>query len=276
MNTSEHINRFNQELKRRNYSSTTIKTYTSCVEVFLNTVHKDHPKNISKSDIVNYLSSTQAINTQKSHHCAIKKFYEICLNQHHKLDNVPYAKPNKKLPIVLSQDEVQKMFDVCDNLKHKVILSLLYSTGIRVSELINLQWKHLDRSRMVINIVQGKGKKDRQVMLVPELIPLLESYYRVYKSTPYVLSGQSLPQYSTRSVGQVIKQLAAKAGLDSKRVYTHLIRHCTFTHMVENGTDVNIVQRVAGHSSVRTTNIYLHLSHNTIAKINSPFSKIKL
>lgn len=168
------------------------------------------------------------------------------------------------------------MFNVCDNKKHKVILSLLYSCGLRVSELINLKWQHIDRSRMIINIIQAKGNKDRQVMLAPQLIPLLESYYREYKSKVYVLNGwKDEPQYSERSVGQVIKQLAAKAGI-SKRVYTHLMRHCSFTHMVESGTDINLIQKLAGHSNVKTTSIYTHISHNLISQIQSPLNQINL
>ena len=167
------------------------------------------------------------------------------------------------------------MFSVCENLKHKVILALLYSCGLRVSELINLKWENIDRSRMVINILQAKGKKDRQVMLTPQLLPLLEKYWKEYKSKMYVLNGQSELQYSDRSVGEVVKQLAKKAGIN-KRVYTHLMRHCSFTHMVENGTDINLVQKLAGHSNVKTTAIYTHISHNIISKITSPLNNIKL
>ncbi len=144
--------------------------------------------------------------------------------------------------------------------------------------MINLKWEHFDRDRKVINILQGKGGKDRQVMLPDSLVPLLEEYAKECgKLSPkdYVLKGQSCSQYSSRSVGEVIKQLAGKAGLN-KHVYTHLIRHCTFTHMVENGTDINLIQRLAGHASVKTTSIYTHISHNLISKIQSPIEGINL
>ena len=145
-----------------------------------------------------------------------------------------------------------------------------------MSELINLKWLNIDRSRMIINIIAAKGNKDRQVMLTPSIIPLLEKYWKEYKSKDFVLNGwKDEPQYSDRSVGEVIKQLATKAGIN-KRVYTHLMRHCSFTHMVEAGTDINLVQKLAGHSSVKTTNIYLHTSHNLISKIQSPLSSIAL
>ena len=182
----------------------------------------------------------------------------------------------KKLPIVLSVEEVQKMFDVCENLKHKVILSLLYSAGLRVSELINLKWVNIDRSRMIINIIGAKGNKDRQVTLATSLIPLLEKYCREYKPKEYIFNGApGYMQYSDRSVLEVVKQLAQKAGL-RKRVYTHLMRHCSFTHMYESGIDISKIQALAGHNSPKTTQIYTHLSHNHISKLNSPLNAIRL
>jgi site-specific recombinase XerD len=278
MNISEHTDNFIQEMKRRNYSQNTIDNYTSCVKYFFEQSKKDHPKNINESDIKTFLMNFKEVNTQRNYHSAIKKFYDICLGQKNKFRYIPYAKKNNKLPIVLSVEEVQKMFSVCENLKHKVILSLLYSCGLRVSELINLKWEDIDRSRMVINIIQAKGNKDRQVMLTPELIPLLEKYRHQYKTKEYVLNGQNPEKqlkYSDRSVLEVIKQLSSKAGIN-KRVYTHLMRHCSFTHMVENGTDINLIQKLAGHSNVKTTAIYTHISHNLISKIKSPLSNIRL
>lgn len=276
MNISEHTDNFIQEMSRRNYSKNTIDNYSGCIKHFFSQSTKDHPKNINEQDIKVFLCEFKEVNTQRNYHSAIKKFYDVCLGQKNKFKYIPYAKKNEKLPIVLSVDEIQKMFSVCENLKHKVILALLYSCGLRVSELINLKWSHVDRSRMIINIIQAKGNKDRQVMLTPELIPLLESYYKEYKPKEYILNGwKNEPQYSERSVGEVIKQLAKKAGIN-KRVYTHLMRHCSFTHMVENGIDINLVQKLAGHSNVKTTNIYLHISHNHISKIQSPLSQIKL
>lgn len=276
MNVSEHINNFEQEMKRRNYSHQTVNNYVSCLKKFFDQSTKDHPKNINEQDIKDYLSKFDEPNTQRSNHSAIKKFYDVCLGQKNKFKYIPYCKKSNKLPIVLSVDEIQSMFRVCDNLKHKVILSILYSCGLRVSELINLKWSHIDRSRMIVNIIQAKGKKDRQVGLTPQLIPLLEKYYYEYRSKEYVLNGQNgVLQYSSRSVGEVIKQLADKAGI-KKRVYVHLIRHCTFTHLVEMGTDINLIQKLAGHSNVKTTNIYCHISDSLISRIQSPLTQIRI
>jgi len=276
MNISAHIELFKQEMKRRNMADSTQKSYPSYVKIFFEQSKSDHPKNIHENEIRDFLSKFTEPNTQRAYHSAIKKFYEICLHQPDKFRYIPYCKPNKKLPIVLSVEEVQSLFTVCENLKHRVILALLYSCSIRVSELIDLKWVHIDRSRMIINIIQAKGKKDRQVPLTEKLIQLLETYYRQYKPKTYVLNGQFDLQYSKRSVLQIMKQLSQKAGIENKRVYTHLIRHCSATHMLEAGVDLNIIQRVLGHSSVKTTAIYAHISHNLISKVHSPLSQIQL
>jgi len=277
MNISEHIDNFIQESVRRNYSKNTVNNYVSCLKLFFEKSTKDHPKNINEGDIKDFLFNIKEPNTQRNYHSAIKKFYDICLGQKNKFKYIPYAKKNNKLPIVLSVDEIQKMFNVCENKKHKVILALLYSCSLRVSELINLKWKDIDRSRMIINIIQAKGNKDRQVGLNAPLINLLTEYWSEYKSKVYVLNGgNDYERYSESSVGKVVKQLAKKSGIKNKRVYTHLIRHTSATHMVEIGIDINLIQRLLGHSSPKTTAIYTHVSHNLISKIQSPLSQIQL
>jgi site-specific recombinase XerD len=275
MKTSEHKGSFIQELKRRGYRENSIKNYSSCINVFLSTVKKDHPKNINEQDIKTFLSDCVKPNTQRNYQSAIKLFYDICFNQKQKFKNIPYTKKEKTLPIILSVEEVQKMFDVCENKKHKLILALLYSCSLRVSEIINLKWENVDRSRMVIYILDAKGGKNRQVPLNNTLLRLMEEYYGDYKTKCFIFGGQFSEQYSSRSVLQVIKQLAIRANIN-KRAYTHLIRHCSASHMVENGIDINLIQRILGHANVKTTLIYTHISHNIISKIPSPLENIKL
>ncbi len=260
------------------YNSTaTRENYKSQVRCFLEHFKMEiEPKAIDNDKIKLWLLEAKTINSRKHRLCAINSFYKVTVGMPSKIQKIPYPKAEKKLPIVLSQAEIQQMFTACANTKHKVILALLYSCGLRVSELINLKWSNIDRSRMIINIIQAKGAKDRQAMLAENIIPLLETYYKEYKPKEYVLNGQSALQYSDRSVGEVVKQLASKAGIKNKRVYTHLMRHCSFTHMVENGIDINLIQKLAGHSNVKTTAIYTHISHNLISKINSPLNNISL
>jgi len=276
MQIRKYIDNYSRDIELVYNSKATKDNYKSQVLGFLN-YFKDEiePKAISNDKIKDWLLEAKTINSRKHRLCAINSFYKITIGMPSKVSKIPYPKSEKKLPIVLSQDEVQKMFDVCENVKHKVILALLYSCGLRVSELINLQWKNIDRSRMIINIIAGKGKKDRQVMLSPELIPLLEKYWNHYKTKTFILSGQFSDKYSSTSVGQVIKQLAEKAGI-KKRVWTHQMRHNCFTHMVENGTDINLIQKLAGHNNVKTTLMYTQISDNLISKIQSPISSIKL
>jgi len=280
MNIGNYTSKLSEWMIYKKYSNESVKNYVSCLGKFLK--HFDNqatkPSEISAEKIQAFLSTFKEPNTHKAYLCAIKLFYDKIGHQPNKLDRVEYPKQSKKLPIVLSVAEIQKMFDACQNIKHKVILSLLYSCGLRVSELINLKWVNIDRSRMIINVIQAKGKKDRQVMLAKEIIPVLETYYKQYKPKEYVLNGQ-FPEkelkYSDRSVGEVIKQLSVKAGLDNKRVYTHLMRHCFATHLVESGTDINLIQRLLGHSNVKTTMLYTQLSNNLISKIQSPISAIR-
>lgn len=276
MDCRKWIERYSTDCNLKYNSEATRHNYKSCVKQFLYKFDAyREPKEIPTQAIKEWLLEAKTINTRKHRLCAVKSFYELTVGMPNKIDHIPYPRSEKKLPIVLSQDEVQRMFNVCQNTKHKVILAILYSCGLRAGELINLKWQHIDRSRMIINIIAAKGNKDRQVMLPAEIIPLLEKYYFEYKPQQYVLNGQTELQYSARSLGEVVKQLAQKAGIN-KRVYTHLMRHCSFTHMLEGGTDLNLIQRLAGHSSVKTTAIYAHISHNLISKINSPIQNIRL
>jgi len=278
MDLRKWYDKYSTDCKLKYPSIKTQENYLCSVGTFLKYFEKEvEPKSIPTQSIKEWLLTFETINTRNHKLCAIKSFYEITVGMPIKLDKIPFSKKDKKLPIVLSVEEIQKMFDVCENKKHKVILALLYSCSLRVSELINLKWGHIDRSRMVINIIQAKGNKDRQVGLNNKLIELLTDYYKEFKSNEYVLNGQSnRVQYSERSVGEVVKQLATKAGICNKRVYTHLMRHTSATHMVESGVDINLIQKLLGHNNVKTTNIYLHISHNLINKIHSPLENIKL
>lgn len=279
MNISDHVTKLRNYMEFRNYSKNSVDNYCSNFTSFLIFFEKKkitHPDKITSEMIIDFLSQFKEPSTHSGYHSAIKIYYEkIARIGIEKFKYIERPKRSKKLPIVLSVEEIQSMFSVCENLKHKVILGLLYSCGFRVSELINLKWSHIDRSRMIINIIQAKGKKDRQIGLNPIIVGLLERYYRKYKPKEYVLNGQNNSlQYSDRSVNEVIKQLAAKAGI-KKKVHTHLIRHCYATHMVEKKVDINLIQKFLGHSNVKTTNMYLHISNNLISDAYSPIEDIE-
>lgn len=277
MNIPKYIDLYRKELEFKNYAKNTIDNYCSQVLCFLKNFDGKftEPAKINETELKNWIAKGNTTNSVKHRISALKLFYKHIVKQPLKFKYIEYPRANKKLPIVLSKDEIQRMFDVCKNLKHKVILALLYSTGIRVSELINLKWENIDRSRGIINIIAGKGNKDRQVMLSKDIIPLLESYYREYKTKTFVLAGQFSDKYSSKSVLEVMHQLSEKANIN-KNVYTHLIRHCSFTHLVEAGIDINHIQLLAGHSNVKTTMGYLQISSNLISAIPSPINSIRI
>ena len=210
MDCRKWLNQYSIDVKLKYNSYATQSNYISCVKLFLDNFNRyREPKEIPTTEIKEWLLTAKTINTRKHRLCAVKSFYQLTMGMPAKIDKIPYPKHERKIPVVLSVSEIQRMFNVCHNLKHKVIFAILYSCGLRVSELINLKWKDIDRSRMVINIIAAKGKKDRQVMLPDDIIPLLKDYWRHYKSVTYVLNGQMRLQYSKESVLNVMKQLAA-------------------------------------------------------------------
>jgi site-specific recombinase XerD len=165
MQIPKYTELFRKDLLLKNYAETSIENYVSQVKCFLH--HFDgkftEPAKINEQSIKDWLLMANSINGRKHRLSALKLFYSLTIKQPMKFRYIEYPRSEKKLPIVLSQEEIQRMFNVCENLKHKTILALLYSVGLRVSELINLKWQHIDRSRGIINIIAAKGKKDRQV-----------------------------------------------------------------------------------------------------------------
>lgn len=277
MEILKYMTEFENELKRKFFREMSIKNYVSCLGVFLKYFDgkKKEPKAINEDDIKEYLRQFKEQNTQRSHHSAIKCFYKYVLNQPNKFRYIEYAKRNRKLPIVHSQDEIQKLISACDNIKHKAVICLMYACGLRVGEVIKLKIEDIDSSRMVINIRDAKGGKDRQVMLPQNLLTLLRNYYNEYKPKIYLFNGQFELQYSERSISQFLKRYSEIAGLN-KRIYPHLLRHDSFTHLCESGCDIALIQKLAGHQNIKTTNLYLHTSHTLISKIQSPLNNIIL
>jgi len=270
MEISKLIEKFEFELRGRRYRDNSIKNYVSCATLFLSRFkERDSLKHISEYDIKEFLYSFEEHNTQRGYHSAIKRLYYYVAKQPNKFRYIQYCKKKQKLPIVLSVEEMGRIIHCASNLKHKTILCLMYSTGIRVGEVINLRIQDIDSSRMVINIIDAKGGKDRQVSLDPTLLQLLRLYFRQYRPQLFLFNGQNDPQYSERSIAQFIQKYSQLAGIN-KRVYPHLIRHCYATHLHEGGIDLSIIQKLLGHGNIKTTQIYSHISHNHISKIKTP------
>lgn len=274
MNTSKLLQQFEFELNGLKYRQNSIDNYKSCLAIFLEKFKGlDSAKHINENDIKIFLYSFNEHNTQRCYHSAIKAFYKYVIKQPNKFRFIKYCKKKEKLPIVLSVEEMASLIHNTTNIKHKAIICLMYSTGLRVNEVINLKIENIDSSRMIINIIDAKGGKDRQVTLDPILLELLRYYYKQYKPNIYLFNGQNSLQYSERSVAQFLKNYSEKAGI-KKRIYPHLIRHCYATHLLESGTDLSLIQKLLGHGNIKTTQIYTHISHNHISKIKTPLQNV--
>lgn len=272
MEISTLIKKFEFELRGNRFRENSIENYISCAKIFLEHFkNKDSIRHINESEIKTFLYSFNGHNTQRSYHSAIKSLYKHVAKQPNKFRFIKYCKKSNRLPIVLSMEEMHRLIVAAENLKHKTIICLMYSTAIRVGEVINLKISDIDSSRMVINIIDAKGGKDRQVTLDKNMLFLLREYYIQYRPKEYLFNGQFSLRYSERSIAQFLNKYSSKANLN-KRVYPHLIRHTAATHLVEAGTDMSLIQRILGHSNIKTTHLYAHISNNLISKIQTPLT----
>ena len=179
----------------------------------------------------------------------------------------------KKLPDVLSKEEIKLIFACCTNLKHKCLLEIIYSAGLRRSEALQLKLKDIDSKRMLIKIRAGKGKKDRYTLLSKPVLNDLREYFTAYKPKIWLFEGQNSAQYSATSIVKVLKKYALKAGI-KKRVHIHMLRHSFATHLLEQGTNLRVIQELLGHEDIKTTEIYTHISSLEIDKVINPIDEI--
>ena len=265
-------------LQLRNYSYNTIKNYRNMFTVFLKHFPNCKPSAITKEEIMQYLWDRRnkegwSATMQNQIINAIKFFYEEVLKKQREYYDLPRAQKPFKLPTVLSEEEVKKIFDMVENRKHKIMLFLAYSAGLRVSEIVALKLNDIDNKRMVINIRQAKGMKDRQVMLSEKILDLLRNYYKEYKPSLWLFEGVNKEQYNVRSIQKIFFNAKQKAGI-KKKGGIHSLRHSFATHLLEGGTDLRYIQSLLGHTNIKTTIKYTHVSKKEIAKITSPFDKL--
>jgi len=266
-------------LDQKRYSDNTKKIYTAYMRDFMVVFKGRDIEKISKEQINQYilwLIKTKDISASQQNQRinAIKFYYEKVLGgeKHH----YQIERPRKKrhLPDVLSKEEIGKMLMVSENSKHKCLLALLYSCGLRRSEAINLRIEDIDSKRMLIKVKGAKGDKDRYVPLSKHLLFLFREYFKEYKPKEYLFTGQGgTLQYSGESISKVVKAAAIKAGIN-KRVYPHILRHSFATHHLEQGTDLRFIQELLGHESSKTTERYTHVAQNHITKIKNPMDDI--
>lgn len=276
---SYHLIRiFEQYMLQRRYSSKTIEIYISMVRRFLYFTKSTKPYDITLKDIEFYnykfiLRNGYSAAYQNQFINAIKKFYEVVENKKINLVEIERPRKSKPLPKVLSKEEVGLIINGVQNLKHKALLSLIYSTGIRRSEVLNLRITDIDSNRGIITIRNAKGNKDRIVGLSSKILILLRNYYRQYKPKEYLFEGPSGKQYSGSSIGHIFKNARMKAGIKILGG-VHILRHSYATHLHEAGYDIRIIQELLGHKSLKTTEIYTHISSKSIKNVKSPFDDL--
>ncbi|WP_445456453.1 tyrosine-type recombinase/integrase [Flavobacterium sp. HNIBRBA15423] len=205
---------------------------------------------------------------------AIKLYFKTIHNEILVIDKIHRPQQEKVLPTVLSKEEVKQILSAHTNLKHKVMLSMIYSCGLRRSELLNLRPNDIDSKRNIVIIRQSKGKKDRITPLSPKILEMLRNYYIEYKPKTWLFEGQSKgEQYSEQSLQNILKQALQKTKI-TKPVTLHWLRHSYATHLLESGTDLRYIQELLGHNSSKTTEIYTHVSTKSIQQIKSPFDEL--
>lgn len=262
-------------LIRRRYSENTIKVYTSMFKSFLNYFSQKELDHITENDIRKYQdylvrSKKVAISTQNQAINAIKFYFEK-VKGFEKLD-LHFDRPirEKKLPEIISENEVFKLLQVTTNVKHKAIITMLYSSGLRRGELINLRIKDIDYDKHIVFIRGGKGKKDRTSILADNAILVLKKYIHLYHPNYWLFEGFGRKRYSPTSIVSILKKASIKSKLN-KIVRPHMLRHSFATHLLEQGVDLRYIQNMLGHSSSKTTEIYTQVRSHSLAKIKSPF-----
>ena len=261
------------ELKR--YSDNTVRNYVSCFESFINYYYNEEPINLNEIDVRKYLQ--KLIQEEKSNSYvnmainSIKFFYEIVHEMPNRFYSIERPRKEKQLPEVLSKEEIIKIINNTNNIKHKCIIGLLYSSGLRRGELLSLNVTDIDSKRMVVKVKNAKGNKDRISVLSPSILKDLQLYYKEYRPKKYLFEGQKGAKYSVTSVLNIISAAAKKAGI-YKRVTPHMLRHSFATHLLENGTDIRHIQLLLGHSSTKTTEIYTHVANRSFMEIKDLLS----
>jgi integrase/recombinase XerD len=272
---------YRAKLVELRYSQSTLKLYTVMFEEFINYYRNIAVELITEPQIIQFLRflvTDRKISTTYQNQAinAIKFYYEKVLGGQRKFYFIDRPRKEKTLPEVLSVAEVGQIIQAINNVKHRAIIMLIYSAGIRISEAINLRIKDIDTDRGQIRIEQGKGKRDRYTLLAEKLLDGLRLYVKEYKPEIWLFEGLKPGQkYSTRSIQQIFKTAVAKVGI-KKDVSVHSLRHSFATHLLESGTDLRYIQSLLGHSSSKTTEIYTHVTTKGFDQIKSPLDDLDI
>ncbi|MCF7794426.1 MAG: site-specific integrase [Candidatus Cloacimonetes bacterium] len=267
------------QLTVKRYSENTITVYRDHIIRFFDHFPKTEPSQLSDENVkeyILYLLKTKKISLsyQKQAISAIKFYFEKILRRETKkyYFEMPRSE-ERKLPVVLSKREVKKILDCTQNLKHKTILSTIYSAGLRLSEVVNLKIADIDSERKLIYVRGGKGKKDRITILADELLSLLRKYFRIYKPKVWLFENNSHKQYSKHTIQTIFYRALNNTNID-KKASVHTLRHSFATHLLEQGEDLRYIQKILGHKNVKTTEIYTHITKTGTSKVISPLDDL--
>lgn len=274
----QELKAYTDFLEGRRYSESSMVTYTQLLTAFFGTIKFDESTIITSEVVDDYntygiVRAGYSVSYQRQFVSALKLY--LGFSDKHELfpDQLQRPIKEKRLPTVLSDQEVFKLISSIKSLKHRCIVSVLYGTGMRVGEVINLEIRHIDFDRGTISIIQSKGAKDRMIGLSPALAVLIKNYIMAHSPQRFLFNGQGGGRYSAPSIRQIIKRAATKAGID-KVVTPHVLRHSYATHLIDAGVNLRHVQDLLGHSKPETTMIYTHVSIQKLINISSPFDQL--
>ncbi len=266
-------NEFLQKLELKKYSKNTARTYIGMFEGFINHFLDKSLNELGETEIRSYLSYQVKLGRSDSMLNqiinSIKFYYEIVLGMPNRFYDIERPIKREKLPEVLSKEEIMCVLKHTRNLKHRCLLSTIYSGGLRIGEVINLKIKDVDSSRMMLRIEGAKGGKDRYSLLSKTLLDDLRDYYKMYKPEVYLFEGPNGNTYSSTSIRKILKKSCLKAGI-RKNVKPHSLRHSFATHLLKQGTDLRSIQTLMGHNSLTTTEIYTHVANTAMSTIKNP------
>ncbi|XOV92220.1 MAG: site-specific tyrosine recombinase/integron integrase [Bacteroidota bacterium] len=261
------------KLELKKYAENTAKIYIGMFEGFINYYPNMPLISLGEKEIRTYLSYQISLGRSDSMLNqiinSIKFYFEIVLGMPNRFYEIERPQKKEKLPEVLAKEEVKALICAANNIKHKCIISLLYSAGLRRGELLNLKLSDIDSKRMLIRVEDSKGRKDRYTLLGYNTLTDLRTYFRAWKPKVYLFEGPQGGQYSAKSVLNIVKRASKKAGI-KKNVVPHMLRHSFATHLLEDGVNLRQIQILLGHSSSKTTEVYTHVANTTMNSIKNP------
>ncbi len=279
MKKAELIDKYSKLLHIKNYSAKTEKSYLHHLNLFIDFISSNKIKDIDQNLLLNYFNYLKqkknfSYSSMKQALASVRFLFLDVLKKEVDFDFFIKMKKPNNLPNVLTIEDVRNIINSIENLKHRAIISTIYSCGLRISEAVNLKISDIDSSAMTVKIVNAKGKNDRIVMLSEKLLELLREYFKEYRPKIYLFEGQFGEKYSARSIQQIFNNAVKKVKI-KKKVSVHTLRHSFASHLLDNGTDIRFIQELLGHKHLSTTQIYTHINPVSVKKIKSPFDSFQ-